>query len=144
ELDWIALAEESSPFRAVLVSFDDVLPVHNDRRMTGQADGSAFRALDMHAKEQRVQSRHMYRFFVSVPTRARDIQPALAKGILVQAKCGFAIRRILFADFGNFVEGQLQGNVTKLRDHTTRRWHANFGFPIVINCQSHDSPTGLG
>src|SRR5437762_14369051 len=77
ELDCIALAEESPPFRAILVSFDDILTVHNDRWMAGQADRSAFRALDMHVKEQRVQRWHTYRFFVSVRTRARDIQPAL-------------------------------------------------------------------
>src|SRR2546425_6612977 len=46
ELDRIAPAEESSAFRAVLVPFDHVLPMHNDRWMTRQADWSAFRALD--------------------------------------------------------------------------------------------------
>src|ERR1700687_645877 len=89
ELDRIAPAEESSAFRAIFVPFDGILPVQNDRWMTRQADGSAFRALDMRVEEQRVQRGHVYRFLISVPTGAGKIQPALAKGVGVPAKRGF-------------------------------------------------------
>src|SRR5437868_1867968 len=86
ELDRIALAEASSAFGAIFFSFDDILPMHNDRRMTRQADRSGLRAPDANVEKQRMQPGHMDGLLGSVLPFAGKIQIAMTKLMAVQAK----------------------------------------------------------
>src|SRR5438132_14327879 len=107
KLDRIALAEEPSAFRAILVPFDDILVMNNNRRVARQPDRSALCASDMHREEQCMQRRHMDDLLLPVPTRPRKIERALPKGMVVWAECCFAIRRILFVAFRDVVKREL-------------------------------------